>query len=71
MFDAIPEMSPAEYEVLQELLNPTQKCTTTLGIFIKIQLNTITLHHLKISILLLKKEEDTMLSLVKLAVCWG
>ena len=28
MFDYIREMSLAEYEVLQELLNPTQKCTT-------------------------------------------
>ena len=28
MFDDIPEMSLAEYHVLQELLNPTQKCTT-------------------------------------------
>ena len=28
MFDDIPEMSLAEYEVLQELLNPTQKYTT-------------------------------------------
>ena len=28
MFDDIPEMSLAEYEVLQELLNQTQKCTT-------------------------------------------
>ena len=28
MFDAIPEMSLAEYQVLQELLNPTQKYTT-------------------------------------------
>ena len=28
MFDDIPEMSLAEYQVLQELLNPTQKCTT-------------------------------------------
>ena len=37
MFDDIPEMSLAEYEVLQELLNQTQKCTTPIGIFIKIQ----------------------------------
>ena len=28
MFDDIPEMSLAEYEVLQELLNPIQKYTT-------------------------------------------
>ncbi len=28
MFNDIPEMSLAEYEVLQELLNPTQKYTT-------------------------------------------
>ena len=26
MFDDIPEMSLAEYEVLQELLNPNEKC---------------------------------------------
>ena len=28
MFDDIPEMSLAQYEILQELLNPTQKYTT-------------------------------------------
>ena len=28
MFDDIPEMSLAEYQLLQELLNPTQKYTT-------------------------------------------
>ena len=69
MFDDIPEMSLTEYEVLQELLNQTQKCTTPYRkLYQKIQLKTINLHHLKISILLRKLEEETMLSLVKLAV---
>ena len=68
MVDDIPEMSLAEYEVLQELLNPTQKYTTPHRIFYQNSVKNHKSASPQVSILLLKKEEETMLSLVKPAV---